>query len=125
MPTIPKVYARLALMQAVFVIYAVLFAGTWIKIHIPFGNSGPLAYLVRDYGFLLLLLPTAWGLWAVVAAQRAGLDEDRHLTLLLIGWIVTAFLFFVACIATTSAARGGALTDLPTRTSVKRLPDAR
>gem|GEM_PF-1857073 len=97
-------FVRLALLQMTFVFYSILGVGVILKIH--YGSPAPanlFATHVRDYGFLLLLLPAAWCVWAVCEMQKPASDHRTGIDLLSSGLAVAGLLAAIALVATMSA----------------------
>lgn len=94
---------RLALFQCLAVFYSVLLVGLIVKIR--FGSPAPpiFATHLRDYGFLLLVLPVGWLLWACLSANRPLPGTGEFGPILISGLALLALLIFVACIGTLSA----------------------
>ena len=94
---------RLALLQFVTVIYCILVVGLIVKTR--FGSPAPafFASYLRDYGVLLLLLPTTWCVWGALHTHRPRADSGDAGIVFLSGIILFAALVFVAFVGTISA----------------------
>src|SRR5687767_13100371 len=100
---------RLALFQFLTVFYCILAAGIILKAR--FGSPAPQIFAthLRDYGFLLLLLPAAWVIWASISAHRPRVGTGDLPPILTSGLILLGFLVFLALTGTFSAIHGGIL----------------
>ena len=94
---------RLALFQFVAVILTVLLAGFTLKIRFGSGTHFPiLATYARDYGVLLLLIPSIWTVWGAIELNRplAGTGGGGRVFLsgiVLLGFLVCfGFLSFIS-----------------------------
>lgn len=86
-----------------FVFYSILGIGVILKLR--YGSPAPadlFATHVRDYGFLLLLLPAASCGWSLYELQKPASDH-RILNADNFAYVVAALLFMIAVLATTSA----------------------
>lgn len=95
--------SRLALFQFLAVGYSILGVGTWMKLIPATWEPRLLATLVRDYGCILLLLPSAWLLTAALEAHRPKRDTGDAGLILSSGIGVLGFLLLVGFFATVSA----------------------
>jgi len=103
---------RLALFQFLVVVYSVLFVCLIEKIR--FGSHIPQIFAthLRDYGFLLLLLPAAWLVVACVCGNRPRAGVGDLGPILLSGLFLLGLLIFVAFIGTLSAILPGSLVTI-------------
>src|SRR3989442_15034647 len=95
---------RLALLQMTFIFYSILGIGVYLKLR--YGSPAPaelFATYVRDYGFLLLLLPAAWCVWAVCQTNKPTANHRTGIGLYFSGIALTGLLAIVAFFATLSA----------------------
>ncbi len=94
---------RLALFQFLAVIYTILFVGLIVKLR--FGSPAPqfFASYLRDYGALLLLAPTAWGIWGAIHLWRPRPKSGDQDIVFLSGMILLGALIFVSLLGTFSA----------------------
>ena len=100
-----KELSRLALLQMMLVVYATLGVAVILKVHyaesvVP---SELFATKVRDGGFLLLLFPASWGVWALFAMGEPEEDIQSGVALLMSGVGVAVLLSCVALVASISA----------------------
>ena len=100
---------RLALFQFLVVFYCILIVGVILKAR--FGSPAPQIFAthLRDYGFLLLLLPSAWLIWASVFANRPRVGTGDLAPILISGLILLGALIFLAFFGTMSAAGAGTI----------------
>ena len=106
---------RLALYQYLVVFYCIVAMGVLLKIR--FGSPAPniFATYLRDYGFLLLLFPSAWLIWASISAHDPRANSGDLPPILVTGLILLGFLVFVAFLGTMSAfVRGSLVQAAPT-----------
>jgi hypothetical protein len=99
-----KELTRLALLQMVFIFYSILGVGVLLKVR--YGSPAPadlFATHVRDYGYLLLLLPAAWCICAVCEQGKPVSDHRTGIALFATGLVLTGFLLVIAFCATMSA----------------------
>lgn len=94
---------RIALLQFVVVIVSVLLVGFTLKLRFGSGSHFPiLATYLRDYGIVLLLAPTAWGIWGALRCNRplAGTGDAGFVLacgMVLLGLlVVVGFLGFIS-----------------------------
>ena len=95
-------FLRLALSQLVVIVYSILVVGVLLKVR--FGSPAPLVFatFLRDYGFLLLILPAAWLVWAGLSSHRPRADTGDASSILLCGVCVLGFLVLLAVAGTVS-----------------------
>jgi hypothetical protein len=103
---------RLALFQFAAIIYATLFNGMLLKFSFDRSTPPIFATHLRDYGFLLLLLPAAWLLFASVEAHRPLVDTGDVDSILVSGIVLVAGLALVGFIGTISACAAMAPYDM-------------
>ena len=98
-------FVRLALLQMTSIFYSILGIGLILKLR--YGSPVPadlFATHVRDYGFLLMLLPAAWCIWVIYEEQKPVPNYRISMGLLFgTGFIVAGLLVSVAVFATMSA----------------------
>ncbi len=63
-------YLRFALFQMFLVVLVIFFTGVALKARLSPLPSNAFPVLIRGYGFLLLLVPAAWCLWACWQSRR-------------------------------------------------------
>lgn len=99
--------ARLALFQFLAVIYLVLGIGTLLKISYEDFVPVPvtLATCLRDYGFLLMILPALWLICATVSANRPKVGTGDVWPILASGISLLAALLMLGIFGTFSACR--------------------
>lgn len=102
-PKMKSTTYRLALFQFLTVVYCVLATSVMWKLR--WGGATPSDFIsnVRDYGFLLLLLPAAWMIWANWFANRPRVGTGPPLPILISGLLLLGFLFFLAFVWTAWA----------------------
>jgi len=86
------------------VVYSVLGVGLFLKV--GFGPEIPsnlFATRVRDYGFLLLLIPAVWSIWATWTSHQPATDHIALIKLYDSGLTVAFILGVIAFFATMSA----------------------
>jgi len=100
---------RLALFQFLLVFYCTLGVGIILKA--VFGSPAPpiFATRLRDYGFLLLLLPSAWIIWASISAHRPRVGTGDFAPIFISGLALLGFLIVLAFLGTISAGHSGTL----------------
>lgn len=103
---------RLALFQFLAVFYCILAMGIILKIR--FGSPAPelLATYLRDYGFVLLLLPAGWLMWASFSAHQPRVGTGDLVPILSSGLILLGLLILVAFLGTISACTRGTLVQV-------------
>jgi hypothetical protein len=103
---------RLALFQFLTVFYCILAVGVILKAR--FGSPAPQIFAthLRDYGFLLLLLPSAWLIWASVSAHRPRPGTGDLPPIIGSGIILLGILVFLALLGTGSAISSGTLIQV-------------
>ena len=103
---------RLALFQFLVVFYCIVAVGTVLKVR--FGSPAPQIFAthLRDYGFLLLLLPAAWLIWASIYAHRPRVGTGDLTPILFTGFTLLGALIFLAIVGTVSAARAGTIVQV-------------
>lgn len=94
---------RLALFQFLAVGYSIIGVGMWLKIVQYVGAPGAFATLIRDYGFLLLLLPAIWLLAASIEAHRPKRNTGDVNLILCSGIGLLVLLLFIGFCGTLSA----------------------
>jgi hypothetical protein len=102
---------RLALFQFLSILYSILGVGLVIKLNL--GNPAPQIFAthLRDYGFLLLLFPAAWLIFASVTAHRPRRDTGDIGPIIVSGLVLLGLLVCLAVIGTISALRPGSLVQ--------------
>jgi hypothetical protein len=105
---------RLALFQCLAVFYSVLFVGLIVKVR--FSSPAPpiFATYLRDYGFVLLVVPMIWLLWACLSADRPLPGAGEFGPILGSGLGLLGLLIFVAFIGTMSAILPGSTVQIIT-----------
>jgi hypothetical protein len=100
-------YTRMMLAQMLLIFLVILWVAGGIKTHVE-GLSPPppmFPVLVRNYGFLLLIVPAAWCIWATVQSRRPthGLQGEVIigvsgvaicLLIILLGWFAFRVAFW-------------------------------
>jgi hypothetical protein len=94
---------RLALFQFLAVGYSIVGVGTWMKLARLAGPPGNFAGLVRNYGFLLLLLPAIWLIAASIEAHRPKRNTGDVNIILFTGVGLLASLLLIGFFGTMSA----------------------
>ena len=96
--------SRLALFQFVTVVYSVLGIGVLLKM---FYGDLPVPMIfarhLRDYGFLLMILPAIWLLWASVSAHRPKAGTGDFAEIFWSGIALLSLLIVLAIVGTMSA----------------------
>ena len=91
---------RIALFQFLTVVYCVLATGAVMKLRWQGDFQPTFAKDLRDYGFLLLLLPAAWMIWASWFANRPRVGTVPQFLILISGLLLLGFLLILAFIGT-------------------------
>ena len=102
MPTNSSAIVRLACLQMVIIGYCIL--GVGLILRIRFGTPAPIMFAtyLRDYGAILLLIPVAWSLQALVQSRPVPEAEDPP-SVILGGVILAVVLAAFAVFGTMSA----------------------
>jgi len=94
---------RVALLQFVAIIYCILCVGVFLKLRGDFFPLPSFAMNLREYGYLLFLIPVSWLTWASISLHsRRAETGDIGLTLV-IGYLLLGSLVFLAYRGTLSA----------------------
>lgn len=96
---------HLAAFQFLAVFYCTLIVGTIQKAVRALGEPAEqtLANLLHSYGFLLLLLPAAWHIWARISEHRSRIEAAKEKPVVLYGLIILGILVCLAIFGTVSA----------------------
>ena len=103
---------RIALFQFLVILYCIIGVGLLLKAR--FGSSVPVMFAthVRDYGFLLLVLPAAWLIWASIEANDPKMGTGDFTPIFASGLLLLGMLICIAFVGTTTALGGGTLVQL-------------
>ena len=106
-----SVITRLALFQFLAIVYCTLGIGVILKL--VHGSPAPVIFAthLRNYGFLLLLLPALWLMWASISAHRPLAGTGELSPVLASGITLLGLLLLVGAIATCSAFVNGARVE--------------
>ena len=96
---------HLAAFQFAVVFYCTLVVGTIQKLVRVAGTPAEqtLANLLHSYGFLLLLLPAAWHIWARISEHRSEIEAAKPKPVVAFGLIILGILVCLAIFGTVSA----------------------
>jgi hypothetical protein len=95
--------SRLALFQFLAVGYSIIGVGVLMKTTQHAGSPGAFATILRDYGFLLLILPAIWLMAASIEAHRPKRNTGDVNIILGSGFGLLAFLILMGVFGTYSA----------------------
>jgi len=97
-------YVRLALFQMFLVVLVVFFTGVVLKARLSPLPSSAFPVMVRSYGFLLLLVPASWCLWACWQSRRPTHDTRDEAIIAISGVCLCLALIALGWMACSAAA---------------------
>jgi hypothetical protein len=105
----PQQYVRIMLLQMFFIGMAIILTGFILKGEGAFFHFSSWSFPVvfRDYGFLLLIIPAAWCIWAICYSQRPAHDARGESLIGISGIALCAVIVLLGSMALWEAFKPG------------------